>query len=131
MSKEKQTTELEKFLRDKLESEIQNFGDGITEFHTRDLNQLINILDSKDKETSDMQKEIDELKRKLKQETYNTDYVLREYETLKQYADEIARGLKSIKHLVENGGTNQAYYEEYVQINEALDNYNNYSNKSN
>lgn len=44
----KTKTTLEKFLRDKLESEIGQFGDGNTEFHTRDLEQLVNILDDKD-----------------------------------------------------------------------------------
>jgi hypothetical protein len=31
----------EQFLREKLESEIQSFGDGTTEFHTRDIEQRI------------------------------------------------------------------------------------------
>ena len=38
----------EEFLRDKLESEIQAFGDGTTQFHTRDLEHLLQCLDDKD-----------------------------------------------------------------------------------
>ena len=38
----------EKFLREKLESEISSFGDGNTEFHTRDLEHLLKCLDHKD-----------------------------------------------------------------------------------
>lgn len=38
----------EEFLREKLESEIQAFGDGTTEFHTRDIEHLLKCLDQKD-----------------------------------------------------------------------------------
>lgn len=38
----------EEFLREKLESEIQAFGDGTTEFHTRDVQHLLQCLDDKD-----------------------------------------------------------------------------------
>ena len=38
----------EAFLREKLESEIQTFGDGTTEFHTRDVEHLLKCLDDKD-----------------------------------------------------------------------------------
>jgi len=71
--KDKQQTDLEKFLRDKLESEISSFGDGMTEFHTRDLNQLINILDSKDQQNSEMQTKIEvlELANKDLADTHN------------------------------------------------------------
>lgn len=61
--KEKLT--LEKFLRDKLESEIQSFGDGNTEFHTRDLEQLINILDGKDDQISELKEQCIELASKV------------------------------------------------------------------
>lgn len=40
----------EQFLRDKLESEIATFGDGTTEFHTRDVQHLLQCLDKKDEE---------------------------------------------------------------------------------
>lgn len=56
--KEKKT--LESFLRDKLESEIQAFGDGNTEFHTRDLEQLIHILDGKDDQIQELKKQLEE-----------------------------------------------------------------------
>lgn len=38
----------EKFLREKLISEVSIFGDGTTEFHTRDLQHLLQCLDHKD-----------------------------------------------------------------------------------
>ncbi len=38
----------EEFLREKLESEISSFGDGTTEFHTRDIQHLLKCLDDKD-----------------------------------------------------------------------------------
>ncbi len=39
----------EEFLREKLASEISSFGDGTTEFHTRDVEHLLKCLDEKDK----------------------------------------------------------------------------------
>lgn len=45
---------LEQFLREKLESEIGIFGDGTTEFHTRDLQQLLCILDKKDEKIQEL-----------------------------------------------------------------------------
>lgn len=38
----------EEFLRDKLQSEIAEFGDGTTEFHTRDVAHLLQCLEDKD-----------------------------------------------------------------------------------
>ena len=38
----------EEFLRNKLENEIGYFGDGNTEFHTRDLEHLLKCMDDKD-----------------------------------------------------------------------------------
>jgi hypothetical protein len=38
----------EEFLREKLESEIADFGDGTAEFHTRDIAHLLQCLDEKD-----------------------------------------------------------------------------------
>ena len=58
---------LETFLRDKLQSEIESFGDGNTEFHTRDLEQLIRILDEKDKLVNTMETELAYLKNKTTQ----------------------------------------------------------------
>lgn len=40
----------EKFLREKLESEISSFGDGMAEFHTRDIELLLHCLDEKDEQ---------------------------------------------------------------------------------
>lgn len=45
---------LETFLREKLQSEISVFGDGTTEFHTRDLEQLLLILDAKDQKIAEL-----------------------------------------------------------------------------
>lgn len=45
-----ETSDLEKFLTNKLESEIAAFGDGITEFHTRDLEALLELIENKNKE---------------------------------------------------------------------------------
>ena len=44
----------EEFLREKLESEIQTFGDGTTDFHTRDLEHLLNCLDDKDEKIREL-----------------------------------------------------------------------------
>lgn len=38
----------EEFLRDKLASEIEGFGDGTTGFHTRDIQHLLHCLEEKD-----------------------------------------------------------------------------------
>lgn len=38
----------EQFLREKLASEIETFGDGTTEFHTRDIEHLLKCLENKD-----------------------------------------------------------------------------------
>lgn len=56
MSNEKHT--LESFLREKLASEIQTFGDGTTEFHTRDLDQLLQILDDKDERIRELEEKL-------------------------------------------------------------------------
>lgn len=48
METHKETITAEAFLRDKLESEIATFGDGTTEFHTRDIEHLLKCLDEKD-----------------------------------------------------------------------------------
>jgi hypothetical protein len=47
----------EAFLREKLESEISLFGDGTTEFHTRDINHLLKCLDDKDQRISALREE--------------------------------------------------------------------------
>ena len=48
----KQTAE--EFLREKLESEIGSFGDGTTEFHTRDVAHLLKCLEEKDSEIHEL-----------------------------------------------------------------------------
>lgn len=55
----------EEFLRDKLESEISSFGDGTTEFHTRDIEHLLKCLDEKDEKISKLLQVIDDLDHKL------------------------------------------------------------------
>ena len=44
----------EQFLREKLESEISSFGDGTTEFHTRDIEHLLKCLEAKDLEIHEL-----------------------------------------------------------------------------
>ena len=44
----------EAFLRDKLESEISSFGDGMKEFHTRDVQHLLQCLHQKDERTQEL-----------------------------------------------------------------------------
>lgn len=44
----------EDFLREKLESQIATFGDGSTEFHTRDIQHLLDCLDNKDIEIKEL-----------------------------------------------------------------------------
>jgi hypothetical protein len=44
----------EQFLREKLESEISSFGDGTTEFHTRDIEHLLKCLEEKDSEIHEL-----------------------------------------------------------------------------
>lgn len=55
----------EEFLREKLESEIQNFGDGTTEFHTRDIEHLLKCLDGKDDEIRELKANCIELIAKI------------------------------------------------------------------
>ncbi len=55
----------EKFLREKLASEISSFGDGTTEFHTRDVEHLLYCLDSKDKEIKSTEEQCVELMNKI------------------------------------------------------------------
>jgi len=47
----------EQFLREKLESQISEFGDGTTEFHTRDVEHLLKCLDEKDEQNKELHKE--------------------------------------------------------------------------
>ena len=65
----------EQFLRDKLESEIQNFGDGSTEFHTRDIEHLCKCLDEKDSEIHELKANCIELIAKI---NYNAEAKLKE-----------------------------------------------------
>ena len=44
----------EQFLREKLESEISSFGDGTNEFHTREIQHLLQCLDEKDNKISNL-----------------------------------------------------------------------------
>jgi hypothetical protein len=55
----------EEFLREKLASEISNFGDGTTEFHTRDIEHLLKCLDEKDEQIKDAQSQCVELINKI------------------------------------------------------------------
>lgn len=65
----------EQFLRDKLESEIQSFGDGTTEFHTRDIEHLCKCLDDKDDEIRKLKANCIELIAKI---NYNAEDKLKE-----------------------------------------------------
>ena len=53
--------DIESFLTGKLISEISNFGDGTTEFHTRDLDKILEIINCKNDALSQKQNDIDEL----------------------------------------------------------------------
>jgi len=55
----------EEFLREKLASEISNFGDGTTEFHTRDIEHLLKCLDEKDDKIKEVQLKCDDLANKV------------------------------------------------------------------
>ena len=55
----------EQFLIEKLESEIQSFGDGTTEFHTRDIEHLCKCLDDKDDEIRELKSNCIELIAKI------------------------------------------------------------------
>ncbi len=65
----------EKFLRDKLESEISSFGDGNTEFHTRDINHLLQCLDDKDEQIKELKLNCIELITKI---NYDAENILKE-----------------------------------------------------
>lgn len=65
----------EQFLREKLESEIQSFGDGTTEFHTRDIEHLCKCLDDKDDEITELKSNCIELIAKI---NYNAEDKLKE-----------------------------------------------------
>jgi len=47
----------ERFVREKLASEISSFGDGKLEFHTREIQLLLERLDEKDVELINLNKE--------------------------------------------------------------------------
>ena len=51
----------EEFLREKLESEIQTFGDGTTEFHTRDIEHLLKCLEDKEERIKETEMQCAEL----------------------------------------------------------------------
>ncbi len=51
----------EEFLREKLESEISSFGDGTSEFHTRDIEHLLKCLDVKDERIREVENQCVEL----------------------------------------------------------------------
>lgn len=57
----------EQFLREKLESEISSFGDGTTEFHTRDIEHLCKCLDDKDDEIKELKSNCINAEDKLKE----------------------------------------------------------------
>lgn len=65
----------EEFLREKLESEIQVFGDGNTEFHTRDLAHLLKCLESKDRKIEELELQCAELTSKI---NFNAEAKLKE-----------------------------------------------------
>lgn len=48
----------EQFLREKLETEISSFGDGKTEFHTREIQHLLLCLDEKDNKIKELERNI-------------------------------------------------------------------------
>ena len=53
--------DIESFLTEKLISEISNFGDGTTDFHTRDLAKILEIINCKNDALTQNQNDIDEL----------------------------------------------------------------------
>lgn len=55
----------EEFLREKLETEIGSFGDGTTEFHTRDIEHLLLCLDDKDEKIRQLEDKCLELNGKI------------------------------------------------------------------
>lgn len=55
----------EEFLREKLESEITSFGDGTTEFHTRDIEHLLKCLEEKDDRIEEQREKINDLRHKV------------------------------------------------------------------
>ena len=59
------TVTAEQFLREKLESEIESFGDGTTEFHTRDIQHLLHCLDEKDEQILELKSNCIELINKI------------------------------------------------------------------
>lgn len=65
----------EEFLREKLESEISAFGDGTTEFHTRDIEHLLKCLDEKDNEINELKANSIELNEKI---NYNAENKLKD-----------------------------------------------------
>ena len=65
----------EQFLIEKLESEISSFGDGITEFHTRDIQHLCKCLSDKNDEIRELKANCIELTAKI---NYNAEDKLKE-----------------------------------------------------
>lgn len=65
----------EQFLIEKLQSEISSFGDGTTEFHTRDIEHLLTCLDEKDSEIKELKANCKELIAKI---NYDAESKLKE-----------------------------------------------------
>jgi len=65
----------EEFLREKLESEISSFGDGMKEFHTRDVQHLLQCLQDKDERIKQTEEQCVELINKI---NFNAEEKLKE-----------------------------------------------------
>ena len=72
---EKMKLTAEQFLREKLESQISSFGDGTTDFHTRDIDHLLKCLEEKDNEIHELKANCIELIAKI---NYNAEDKLKE-----------------------------------------------------
>ena len=55
----------EQFLREKLESEISSFGDGTNEFHTREIQHLLQCLDEKDNKIKEIENNINKIENNI------------------------------------------------------------------
>lgn len=65
----------EQFLRDKLENEVMLFGDGTTEFHTRDITHLLKCLYEKDNTIRALQDRAEQLTERI---NFKAEHLLKE-----------------------------------------------------
>lgn len=126
---------LETFLREKLESEIQVFGDGNTEFHTRDLEQLLDILEEKDEQIRGLKESLSKSKAvKTNQDfmsnvalSYRHDFGLMNETDRTNLLNQCERWITAINNNLNIGKSKKKTPDTYVQENKCYCENNHYA----